>query len=62
MVDYALRRRFGFLSLKPAYESVAFRAWLVERNMPLNLVGLIVTRMMALNGEKTSSDPLLGRL
>jgi 5-methylcytosine-specific restriction protein B len=59
MVDYALRRRFGFISLKPAYESETFRAWLRERNMASTLVEMIVTRMTALNRE-VADDPLLG--
>jgi 5-methylcytosine-specific restriction enzyme B len=59
MVDYALRRRFAFLSLKPAYEGEAFSAWLLERNMLSHLVERIRSRMIELN-RGLASDPLLG--
>src|SRR5919205_737959 len=42
MVDYAMRRRFVFITLKPQYESPHFRQWLVERGMSSELVQLIV--------------------
>ena len=45
MVDYAMRRRFAFITLKPQYESDTFRQWLLERGMGEDLVGLIVDRM-----------------
>jgi 5-methylcytosine-specific restriction protein B len=59
MVDYALRRRFSFMTLKPKYESEQYRNWLLERSMDADLVGLIVSRMAALNQE-IREDPLLG--
>jgi 5-methylcytosine-specific restriction protein B len=59
MLDYALRRRFVFITLKPQYESEAFRRWLSERSMKPALVDLIVTRMSALN-RQIKDDPLLG--
>jgi 5-methylcytosine-specific restriction protein B len=59
MVDYALRRRFAFASLKPQYESHLYRQWLLDRAMKPELVNLIVERMAALNKE-IREDPLLG--
>ena len=59
MVDYALRRRFAFMTLKPQYDSKVFRNWLIERNMPDGLVNLVIDRMMALN-EEIANHPLLG--
>jgi 5-methylcytosine-specific restriction protein B len=59
MVDYALRRRFAFVSLQPQYESEMYRSWLLERAMDPDLVDLIVERMTALNQE-IKADPLLG--
>jgi 5-methylcytosine-specific restriction enzyme B len=59
MVDYALRRRFAFITLQPQYESVIFQQWLLDRAMPQSLVELISTRMNALNRE-IREDPLLG--
>jgi 5-methylcytosine-specific restriction protein B len=59
MVDYAMRRRFVFITLKPQYESPLFRQWLLERAMDEELVQLIVERMTRLNRE-IREDPLLG--
>lgn len=59
IVDYALRRRFAFMTLKPQYESKIFRDWLRERNMHADLINLIIERMVSLNRE-ISEDPLLG--
>lgn len=59
MVDYALRRRFAFVTLHPQYESRLFQQWLLDRLMPAGTVELITTRMNALNRE-IREDPLLG--
>ncbi|MBK9926625.1 MAG: AAA family ATPase [Anaerolineales bacterium] len=59
MVDYALRRRFVFTTLKPQYESDQYRQWLIDRSMSEELVNLIIERMTALNKE-IKEDSLLG--
>lgn len=59
MVDYALRRRFAFMSLKPQFNSHLFRKWLLDRKMSIELVDLIINRMIALNQE-IADDTLLG--
>jgi 5-methylcytosine-specific restriction enzyme B len=59
MVDYALRRRFVFVTLRPQYESERFQQWLLERGMKPSLVELIVSRMADLN-RAIREDPLLG--
>jgi 5-methylcytosine-specific restriction protein B len=59
MLDYALRRRFVFITLRPQYESDRFRRWLLERSMQRELVDLIVSRMSELN-RQIKNDPLLG--
>jgi 5-methylcytosine-specific restriction protein B len=59
MVDYAMRRRFVFITLKPQYESELFSQWLLERGMDAELIQLIVERMSKLNQE-IREDPLLG--
>ena len=59
MVDYAMRRRFVFITLKPQYESELFSQWLTERGMDPHLVQTIVERMSRLNQE-IREDPLLG--
>ncbi len=59
MVDYALRRRFAFITLHPQYENDIFRQWLVDGNMNPQLVNMIIKRMAALN-QTIKEDPLLG--
>lgn len=60
MVDYALRRRFAFLTLEPQFGSDAFKKWLLGRNMAGDLVELIVDRMTRLN-TIIQNDALLGQ-
>jgi 5-methylcytosine-specific restriction enzyme B len=38
MVDYALRRRFAFIDLKPGYKLLAFREHLTSRSASSALV------------------------
>lgn len=59
MVDYALRRRFAFMSLKPQFQAASFRQWLKSRGMADDLITLIVERMTALNQE-IANDSSLG--
>jgi MoxR-like ATPase len=49
MVDYALRRRFSFAQLEPMFRSDRFRNFLLRRDVPEEIVALIVARMTALN-------------
>lgn len=57
MIDYALRRRFAFFDLEPAFDSVGFRALMVESaNSKLEA---LVEEIKALN-ENISSDETLG--
>ena len=49
MVDYALRRRFGFIRLEPAFGSERFANHLVEGGVEELLVERIVERMAELN-------------
>lgn len=58
LVDYALRRRFAFVSLRPMFDSEGFKSWLSER-ASAPLVDAIVTRLTELNGE-IEADPTLG--
>jgi 5-methylcytosine-specific restriction endonuclease McrBC GTP-binding regulatory subunit McrB len=48
-VDYALRRRFSFVSLEPMFGSNKFKELLIGRGVPESVVGLIIARMTALN-------------
>ncbi|MEE4113400.1 MAG: hypothetical protein V2I40_11345 [Desulfobacteraceae bacterium] len=49
MVDYALRRRFCFISLDPAFESEKFKAFLAKTGVKGEVVKKIVDRMGKLN-------------
>jgi hypothetical protein len=49
IVDYALRRRFSFASLEPMFGSNKFKECLIGRGVPDTVVGLVITRMIALN-------------
>jgi predicted Mrr-cat superfamily restriction endonuclease len=61
MVDYALRRRFTFVTLKPRYDDERFRAFLEGREVEPEVIEKIHQRIGALNetirGEKTSLGP-----
>ena len=59
LVDYALRRRFVFCDLWPAFARPRFRAWLTQR-LDAALVDVIVKRMGDLNA-RIESAPELGR-
>ena len=59
LVDYALRRRFAFESLEPAYGRLEFRQFLEAKGTEPTLVNHIVERMGELN-RKIAEDPELG--
>ena len=49
MVDYALRRRFAFMTLEPALDSPAFTAWLKDRSASDALIARIRAKVGSLN-------------
>lgn len=55
MVDYALRRRFSFLTLDPAFSTEGFREHLEERGVPDTLIAKINGRVDRLN-ERIAKD------
>lgn len=61
MVDYALRRRFTFIDLRPEFESDRFREFLDEKNVDGDVITTIIERMSSLNetirSEKTNLGP-----
>jgi hypothetical protein len=59
VVDYALRRRFAFVTLLPRFQHDKFRAHLIERGVSDALVDRIIGRMGGLN-ERISKDRRLG--
>ena len=61
MVDYALRRRFCFINLEPAFESKKFRDFLVDQGVEDSVVKKIVERMGQLNHRIAQDKKNLGR-
>ncbi|HWO24566.1 MAG TPA: AAA family ATPase [Kofleriaceae bacterium] len=59
LVDFALRRRFAFITLEPQFTAPSFRAWLRERKMKDSLCDRIIQRMTELN-ERIAADIALG--
>jgi len=59
LVDFALRRRFAFVTLEPRFGHPTYRNWMSERRVPDTLTSLIVTRMNALN-QVIAEDSRLG--
>ena len=58
LVDYALRRRFAFVSLEPEVNSQSFVDFMLQCGVPVEIVGRIQTRVGELNrfiADKTRS-------
>jgi 5-methylcytosine-specific restriction protein B len=60
MVDYALRRRFGFVDLKPEFESQAFTEYLAVNGVAPGIANRIVQQMTLLN-DKIKEHKDLGK-
>lgn len=60
LVDYALRRRFAFVTLEPRFGVPRFRAYLQGRGASGALVDLIIKRMEALNNDIRGDRTNLG--
>jgi len=60
MVDYALRRRFAFVPLSPAFGSELFQKHLLDAGVDGALVKLIDERMLALNKTIQTDTKSLG--
>lgn len=60
MIDYALRRRFCFFELEPAFETAAFKQYLLEQGLDNVLIKRITEKFSNLNNE-IMNDPNLGK-
>lgn len=60
MVDYALRRRFRFINLRPEFSSSTFKQFLSDRGAEPVLVRKVVSRMTALNKQIADDTKNLG--
>ena len=59
-MDYAMRRRFAFVTLEPQFGESVFADWLGERQVPEGIIRRINDRMSQLNGV-IGNDTSLGR-
>ena len=59
-MDYAMRRRFAFVTLEPQFGKDVFVRWLGNKGVPDTMIERINSRMSALN-EVIASDSSLGR-
>jgi 5-methylcytosine-specific restriction protein B len=60
MVDYALRRRFAFVTLEPAFGSDEFHGYLLASGVESNVVKLIEERLTTLNDKIRRDSKNLG--
>ena len=60
LVDYALRRRFAFVGLNPAFDRPGFSEHLTAAGVPSDLIGHIRARMIELNREIAEDQANLG--
>ena len=60
MVDYAIRRRFSFFTLEPAFEAPGFATSLADNGVTAPMVQRIRQRFEALNARITSEAATLG--
>jgi 5-methylcytosine-specific restriction enzyme B len=58
IVDYALRRRFVFVDVKPAFNHSGFEELLKKNNVPKLLIEKIRDRMEVLNSTIAGDDNL----
>src|SRR5262249_5801427 len=60
MVDYALRRRFRFMTLRPEFVSPAFSAHLASSGVDASLAKRIISKMKTLNEAIAADTKNLG--
>jgi len=60
MVDYALRRRFVFFDIKPAFDSDKFKTNLQKNGVPAWILNAIIQRISKVNKEISADTSCLG--
>ena len=60
MVDYALRRRFTFIDLRPGFDSGDFQSFLDENDVDSEVISMIINKMLNLNEEIRAEKTNLG--
>lgn len=61
LVDYALMRRFSFVELEPAFETQAFKEYLIQKGISRGFIDRIIEAMKEINNEIESDKVNLGR-
>ena len=56
MMDYALRRRFSFFDIKPAFAEKKYIDYLKSKGLKEELIDVINNRLVKLNSEITDED------
>ncbi len=60
MVDYALRRRFGFANLKPGFGTEQFQSHLIDNGADADFVEMLCKKLIQLNSEIEGDSANLG--
>jgi 5-methylcytosine-specific restriction protein B len=61
MVDYALRRRFGFVDLEPGFETEQFREFLLTRDTDEQFLDRVINRLVTVNQKIAEDHANLGK-
>jgi 5-methylcytosine-specific restriction enzyme B len=61
MVDYALRRRFGFVDLEPGFETDQFREFLIGRGTDEQFLDRVINRLTTINQRIAEDHANLGK-
>ncbi|USK68587.1 AAA family ATPase [Peribacillus asahii] len=61
MVDYALRRRFSFINVEPAFHTPQFNDYLISKGISQGFIDKIVTAISEINREIISDTINLGK-
>ncbi|ETI69449.1 AAA family ATPase [Neobacillus vireti] len=61
MVDYALRRRFSFINIEPAFHTEQFKEFLINKGISQGFIDKIVTAISEVNNEIINDMINLGK-
>ena len=61
VVDYALRRRFSFINIEPAFNEMAFKEHLLAKGISNNMIKRVIDGMNILNNEILKDEINLGK-
>jgi 5-methylcytosine-specific restriction enzyme B len=61
MVDYALRRRFSFIDIEPAFNTTSFYEFLVAKGLSQSFIDKLISSMNDINKEIESDKVNLGK-